>query len=239
MYLGMAIQAFFTQHLLGCAVGWNTRSAVHTTRVKLGDVALLAQPRLPANQQVLEIGAMGCMAIGAIFLHRRVFPQERTAFLGMAVIAGLVEGVARQQCRPGAAVWLMAIGAGDQPGICHRLGRTLNRVMGLTQELGALFLVALVAHLRLGLQAQHRIIGSVDSVAVNTCHRFQIMRAAGPVEALAIGVTTEANLIFCLDRCFVIEHHCRRWARPIGPFLHVILGGAMTGLALMLARAKG
>ena len=95
MNLGMAIQALFTQFLLGCSGRWNTHAAVNTARVTRGYVALLAHPGLPGFLQEIVIGTVWCMAVRAIFLHRRVFPQEGTALFCVALIAGLVDRALR------------------------------------------------------------------------------------------------------------------------------------------------
>jgi uncharacterized protein (DUF849 family) len=92
MDLGMTAQALFAQQSLIATIGWNTRAAVNTTWVEGGNVALLAHPGLPTFLQEIVIGAMWCMAVGAIFLHRGVFPQEGAALFRVALVAGLVDG---------------------------------------------------------------------------------------------------------------------------------------------------
>ena len=49
-------------------------------------VALLAQKRPRRSKQHVVIRAMGFMTIHAIVAYRRVLPQERAAFFGMAGI---------------------------------------------------------------------------------------------------------------------------------------------------------
>jgi hypothetical protein len=92
----MAVQALLAQYSLVSTIGWNAVAAVNSTWVARGCVALLAQPGLPGNQQIFVIGAMRRMAVGAILAYRRVFPQQRAAFLGMAVISGFIDGIAHQ-----------------------------------------------------------------------------------------------------------------------------------------------
>src|SRR5271157_5825775 len=71
-----------------------------TTRV----VAAIADARHAYLQQLRVIGAVRLMAIGAVFHHRRVLPQERTTALGMAGEAVLVDRALNQLLRVGSAV---------------------------------------------------------------------------------------------------------------------------------------
>jgi len=119
MNLHMTIRALLAQHLLGGAIGRNSGSAVNATGVEVGEVALLAQVGLACNQQVFIIGTMGCVAVGAIFLYRGVLPQERPALFSVAVIALFVDRVANQVSRSGAAVGIVAVGAGHQADMRH------------------------------------------------------------------------------------------------------------------------
>jgi len=92
----MAIQARLAEYLLGSTVGWDTRTAINTAGVERCRMALLAQPGLTGGEQVLVVGAVGYMAIGAILSDRSVLEEKWTAFLGVAFVAGLVDRVARQ-----------------------------------------------------------------------------------------------------------------------------------------------
>ena len=111
MNLNVTIQALLAQHLLGCSIRWNTGSAVNPTGVKVRKVTLLAQIRLSADQQVLVIRTMRRVAIGAVFLYRRVLPQKRPALLCMTVKALFVDRIANQVGRARPAVWLVAVRA--------------------------------------------------------------------------------------------------------------------------------
>ena len=92
----MAIQAVAAHNLLRCADWWNTGAAIGGARMETGCVTTLAQPGPAVLQQIFVIGTMRDMAIGAVFGHRLVFPQERPAFLGVAVVAGFVNRRADQ-----------------------------------------------------------------------------------------------------------------------------------------------
>ena len=76
-------------------------------------VALLAQPRTRDLQRELVDRAMGLMAVQAVHTNRLVLEQERSALLGMTLVAIVIDGRFAQQARIRGAVRLMAIGAGD------------------------------------------------------------------------------------------------------------------------------
>ena len=78
-------------------------------------MASLTEPGFGHNEQLLMIGAMGFMAVGAVFHHRGMLPQERTPFLGMAGITQIVDGVGFQEFIADRAMGVVAIGAGHFP----------------------------------------------------------------------------------------------------------------------------
>src|SRR5690242_5613372 len=54
-------------------------------------MALRAEPRVGDFQQPVVDRAVGLMAVGAVFKRGRMFPQERTAPLGVAGVTVLVD----------------------------------------------------------------------------------------------------------------------------------------------------
>ena len=54
-------------------------------------VALLAEEGPRGHQQLVLVGPVRCVAVGAVLAHRRMLPQERTALLGMAGEAELID----------------------------------------------------------------------------------------------------------------------------------------------------
>ena len=50
-------------------------------------VALLAKVGSCCDQQLVVIGAMDCVAVGAVLTHGCVLPQERPALFGVAGVA--------------------------------------------------------------------------------------------------------------------------------------------------------
>jgi hypothetical protein len=111
--------------------------------------------------------------------------------------------------------------------------------MGLAQKLGALLLMAVETDCGLRIESQHRVIGRVHIMAIDTGDRFQVMGAAWPVQTSSIFVTTQAFPVFVFNRGFVVELHRRRQAGTVSQLFHMVLGGAVAGLALVLALAKG
>ena len=74
-------------------------------------VAFGAQPRLRDLQQSLVHRAVRIVAIHTIVTHRRVLEQERSALLGVAFVAIVVDRVGAQHRFSGAAMWIVAVRA--------------------------------------------------------------------------------------------------------------------------------
>src|SRR5258708_1158103 len=66
--------------------------AVHGPGV-IRRVALLAQPGRPRLEERSIVRAMGRMAVGAVFRHRGMLPEERAATIRVAGVAGFVHAV--------------------------------------------------------------------------------------------------------------------------------------------------
>ena len=72
-------------------------------------VALLAQKGRTRFQQRCDVGAVRCVAVGAVFCHGLVLKQEGAAFFSMALVASLGHGVLFQKFGTGRAVRIVAI----------------------------------------------------------------------------------------------------------------------------------
>ena len=72
-------------------------------------VALEAQEWRSDLQHTRLCRAVRIMTDCAVLLDRLVFPQERPAFLLVTLVTHLVNRVLCQVCRPGGAMWIMAI----------------------------------------------------------------------------------------------------------------------------------
>ena len=104
-------------------------------------MAGVADPRHPRLEQLRVAGTVRFVAVRAVFHHRGVLPDERTAAFRMAAQAVLIGSALDELLRIGRAVRVMAAGAGDLPFAVGHVRRTL--------QLGAAHLVALQAKLRL------------------------------------------------------------------------------------------
>jgi hypothetical protein len=106
----MAIQAAFAQQsIVRTAVRRKPGAAPERARMKSFNMTVIAQEGCPLYQHPGLGTAVGIMAIGAIFPHRLVFPQERATLFSVALVTGFIDGVLDQQGPPGGAVRIMAI----------------------------------------------------------------------------------------------------------------------------------
>src|SRR5215510_608026 len=105
-------------------------------------VALLAQARPRHLQHEVVHRAVRIVAIRAVLTHRRVLEQERTALLGMALVASVVGRCVAQQGLRVAAMGVMAVGAGHLA--------FAQRHVSVAQDLRPDVLVTLEARVQLG-----------------------------------------------------------------------------------------
>ncbi len=200
------------------------------TRAVRHAVALVTQPRPRHPQQVRVIRAMRPVAVQAVLTHRRVFPQPRAALLGMTRVAIFIDGSLAKQLFGRAAVRVMAVRASDLVFANWHVRRVLH--------LRALKLVALITNLGhdLFLQlmfARHRL---HDRVAVGAGEPARLVIAAGPVSALTLLVTVEAEGISFVNRSRIVfaETHYAADAAPAAE-PHVLRARPMAVLAFELA----
>ncbi len=59
----------------------------------LSVVAILAEIWHFLRQQLRRLGSVSLMAFKTVFFDRRMFPEERTAFVGMALVAEQIDAV--------------------------------------------------------------------------------------------------------------------------------------------------
>src|SRR6185436_8066755 len=97
-------------------------------------MALLTQDRPRRDEQFLVVRAVRRMTGHAVFAHRSMLKQERTALLGVTIVAGLIDAISLEQWLGGAAVRVMAVDAGELA--------LEQRHVRAPRELGALRLVA-------------------------------------------------------------------------------------------------
>ena len=156
------------------------------------------------------------MADGAVFGSRLVFPQERTALVGMTGVAGLVDGIANQIALAGGAMRVVATRAAH-------LAFAQRMTEGLGQT-GALILVAGQADVGLSGLVEDRILRHMRRMATHARDVLHLVLAALPmhqllavVAGLALG-DTDAGVLF-------LEGH----VGGQGIIVHVRLAGAVAG----------
>ena len=128
---------------------------------------------------------------GAIFLHRRVLPQERSALLVMAAEAKIDDGRGFDHMRAVGPMRIVTVGTGH-----HAFD---HRVMGRPQVGGALFGMAGETHRRLGLFGEHRVFHRMRGVAAGASDVGGGVRTALPMGRGGGFVTAQALLIAIRD----------------------------------------
>ena len=164
-------------------------------------VALGTQKRCTRLEQRRDVGTVRGMAVGAVFGHRLMFPQEGAAFFGMAGEASLIDRVFLEQFRTGRAMGIMTIRA-------HYFAFT-DRVMRNFVALRTLFLVAGEADFGLRLLVAHLVVRRVNFVARGTRHVASLVGATLPVSPFCILIVT--------GKTGIIQHF--RFGRCEGAFL--------------------
>ena len=86
------------------------RKAGHRLVLAL-DVARLAKLGSPQAEQIHIVRAMWGMAVHAVFLNRRMLPEEWSAFFRMTVEAGVIDGVGAKHLLSLGTVRVMAVAA--------------------------------------------------------------------------------------------------------------------------------
>lgn len=81
--------------------------------MKRGNVALRAQARVGDFQEPVVDGAVRLMTIGAVFKRGRMFPQERTAALGVTCVTVFVDARLFELGGVRCSVRIMAVAAAD------------------------------------------------------------------------------------------------------------------------------
>ena len=144
-------------------------------------MAGVAQERWPHFQHAVGDGAMRVMANGAVFGNRLVVVDERSAFLGMALVAGLDHAVSFHELWSDRAMRIVAIRTSDLA--------FEDRMTEGPLDFRALLLVAREADLGLGDLGEHLVsAGAMHGMAGGTDDIAGLVRAAFPVVALAVAL---------------------------------------------------
>ena len=116
MNLGMAVRARATEHsLAGFETGKCRVTVPHRAHVTGAVVAVLAKVRHVLDQQLAVLTSVRIMASETIFLDGRMFPDKRTALVGVALIAKLVDVIGLEITVAQGSMRIMTIGAGHFP----------------------------------------------------------------------------------------------------------------------------
>src|SRR3990172_8602458 len=124
------------------------------------------------------VGSMGTVTIKTIIAHRGMFKKKRPAFLGMALITGLVDGVGLEQGAGGAAMGIVTVRAGDLP--------LQQGHMGSTPELRSLVLMTHKAGLIDSVPRQQPRGGEIchGIMAIRTADIETLMHGTQPVDSV-------------------------------------------------------
>lgn len=154
------------------------------------NMASLAEERDLGVEQLGMVGAMGFVAVRAVFPDRYVVPEKRTSFLGVAFIALLVDGGLLQQFPGLNAVGIVAIRTGHFS--------LSERMMRGPKELGLFLLMA--GETQVGLAGRFELrffrLGRVHAVAVRAGEPPGIMDAPIPGQSRAALMAGQADFGF-------------------------------------------
>ncbi len=104
----------------------------------------------------------------------------------------------------------------------------------MAQELGALFLVTLIADFRLGFHRQHRVVFCMQIVAVHAGVFLDIMDAALPMKPGGVTVAGQTGIILVFDGSFFIK--CDQWrqAAAIRLLFGMVFTRAVAGFTVVV-----
>lgn len=181
-------------------------------------VTILAEVRLPLTQQFAMLAAVSRVTDHAVFLNRRMFPNERAALVGVTFVTELVVALAANHPVRSHAMDIVTVIATDfalKDGVVRllvdlRLDVFVTGKAGIRSRLGAAFLV--------------------DVVTGTAGNFFLPVLADVPHCELGILVVTGQallGLIFSACGRFLAEHDDRLFF----VVAHVLLAGSVTGFA--------
>ena len=132
-----------------------------------------------------------------------MLPQKRPALFRVTGMAGFVDGIFHEQFRPGRAMRVVAIAAGDSA--------RGNRMGGKVMHFSALTFVAGKTDIALRFFRKHFVLRLMDFVARRAGHVVTLMRATGPMEPPSRRMTIQAGAALHVGGRFVraIENKIR------------------------------
>lgn len=187
MNLAMAIKAVLTQQILIGAATGQALTAVGLAGVECRGMALLAESGSTGGQQRLIDGAMRLVTQAAILRSRGMFPEEGTAFVGVAAETIVIDRNLTQRRMTNTAVGVVAVHAG---GLAFRYGVTRRKM-----QLRAHLRVTIGANFVGFLLAQHKILLLVGVMAAVAADVLLFVLAAHPQHLVVIVVAGLATRI--------------------------------------------
>ncbi len=222
----MAVQATLTQQVLRRHTACQSIRIVGDTGVSTLRVTALAKKRSTPREHPGMVRPMRVMARRAIFGDRRMFPEERTTFLRVALETGIVHGLPNQlQLRRIAkhAVTTGAVHLAFTQGVRIRF-QCITLAQGMT----------VITFVGLRRCVEHRVTGGVNLVTAGTADFVVVMRPAVPCEPGIGLMTSEAHPVLRLDAGGRIGTETDD-RRPLSPTPHpasVRSAGAVAGFTL-------
>ena len=232
VHLRMTIQAITAQEKRRRRAVSKSVSRIGQARVTGLRMTALAHHGSAQGDHARVIGAVRIVATRTILGRRCMLPEIGTTFLGVAVVAGAVQGLAREQ-----VTGIVTVGAVAATAIHLALAKRMRvRLHGL----GPFLLVTVEAYLRLCRRNHDRIAGRVTGMAIGAGDFIVIVAAGMPGESFVTGVAIHAEFVLYRDRRSSIRAEVDRrrpfFAAPDSACM--ITAGPVTGLALQLAMAK-
>ena len=195
-------------------------------------MAFVTQERSSRFQQRSNVGTVRRMAIGAVFCHRLVFPQEWAALFSMAGETGFSHCGFLQQLGSGRTVRIVAVRTDD----LARIDRVRRYLVGIS----ALLLVTSEAHFGLSFSVAYLIYWRMHLVAIVTRNLVVLVLTTIPVGTIGALVATYAltgtNLVIRHSKRTLFENNIRSCTSfDVGITVQVLFAFAVAGLAVRRA----
>lgn len=234
MHLRVAVHASLSKQELRWCTGCQAVGILRDTWVARLRVAALAEQRCALREHARVIRAMRRVAQSTVFTDRCMLPEIRTALLSMTLLTGIVDSQARELCRDGITVHVMA---------AHAVHFSLQDWMCKSLAcFAALYLMAGEADIRLRRCLPDGVYRRVTSVAVGTGHFVARVSIGMPAETDVALMAGQACAILCFESGAGVRAVYDGNRRPLLSSAHASgmrVAWTMAGLALQLAVAKG
>ena len=193
VHLGVAVHTALSEQEARRRTCRETISILWNTGMPGLRVAALAKQRGAFGQHARVTRSMRFVAQPAILADGCVLPEEWTTFVGVTLLAGIVDVFAGQLSRDRVAVHAVASDT-VHLALHDRMGERFAR-------LGALYLVAVEADVGLSRCLQNRIPGNVALMTIGTGDLVARMRPTVPAKADVALVAIQAHAVLFVDRC--------------------------------------